>query len=39
VKSFVTEGDTLVAKCCDALAGLLLKDECKELYTNEFEGA
>jgi hypothetical protein len=38
VKSFVTEGDTLVAKCCDALAGLLLKDECKELYTNEFEG-
>ncbi|MDR0796056.1 MAG: hypothetical protein LBE79_08430 [Tannerella sp.] len=38
VKSFVTEGDTLVAACVDGLVGLLQKGELIELIDNETRG-
>lgn len=38
VKEYVTSGDTLVGKCCDALSDLLKKKDCRELYENEAEG-
>jgi hypothetical protein len=37
VKTFVTEGDTLVAACIDGLIELLKKDELDELIKNEEE--
>ena len=38
VKTFVTEGDTLVAACVDGLVELLKKGEIIELIENESEG-
>ena len=38
VRAFVTEGDTLVALCTDALAELLRRREVEELIDNEAEG-
>jgi hypothetical protein len=38
VKSFVIEGDTLVASCVDGLIELLKKGEVTELIENESEG-
>ncbi len=38
VKSFVTEGDTLVAACIDGLIDLLKKGDLIELIDNESEG-
>ena len=38
VKSFVVEGDTLVAACVDGLIELLRKEELNELIENESEG-
>lgn len=38
VRSFVTEGDTLVAATCDALVDLLRGKELSSLYSNELEG-
>lgn len=38
VRTFVKEGDTLVALCSDALTALLLRGEVNELINNESEG-
>ena len=38
VRKFVTEGDTLVAACADALIELLRKGDLEELIQNEAEG-
>ena len=38
VKSFVIEGDTLVAACVDGLIEILRKEELNELIENESEG-
>ncbi len=38
VRTFVKEGDTLVALCSDALIALLLRGEVNELINNESDG-
>lgn len=38
VKEMLTQGDTIVSSCCDALVNLLKGDELKQLIENEEKG-